>query len=84
MFSDSYYRVAETFPENGGYAPMLFGKVVDMFYFPIINTHLPEWLPIWGSDHFEFFRPVFNVADSAITVSVVVIVLFFRKNLSKK
>lgn len=84
IFSDSYYRVAEVLPAEGGYAPPLFGKVVDMFYFPIINGHFPEWFPIWGSEHFIFFRPVFNVADASITVSVVTIILFFRKYISKK
>ena len=84
MFSDSYYRVAEIFPKQGGYAPVLYGKVVDMFYFPIINGHFPEWFPIWGSEQFIFFRPVFNIADASITVSVITIILFFRKNISSK
>ncbi len=84
MFSDSYYRVAEVLPEGGGYAPVLYGKVVDMFYFPIINGHFPEWFPIWGNEHFIFFRPVFNIADASITVSVITIILFFRKNINSK
>ena len=84
MFSDSYYRVAEVFPKDGGYAPFLYGKVVDMFYFPIINGHFPTWFPLWGGEQFIFFRPVFNIADASITVSVIIIILFFRSNISKK
>lgn len=84
MFSDSYYRVAETFPEGGGYAPILFGKVVDMFYFPIINGHFPDWFPFWANEHFIFFRPVFNIADASISVSVAVIILFYRHKITSK
>ncbi len=65
-----------------GYAPMFYGKVVDMFYFPIIDTYLPDWLPIWGGDHFIFFSPIFNFADSCISVGVVALLLFCRKELS--
>lgn len=75
---------AEFLPEDGGYAGFLHGRVVDMLYFPIIDTNLPEWVPIWGGERFQFFRPVFNVADSAITVGVVLIILnqkrFFAEN----
>jgi signal peptidase II len=53
--------------------------VVDMFYFPIIQTTLPEWLPFWGGNDFIFFRPVFNIADSSITVGIFSILLFYRK-----
>lgn len=81
MFTDSYNRVAELFPEGGGYAPMLYGKVVDMLYFPLIRGYFPEWLPIWGGEYFVFFRPVFNIADSAITVGIAIIVLFQSKYL---
>jgi len=79
----SYANIAETFPQDGGYAPFLYGKVVDMFYFPLINGHFPDWIPIWGGEDFLFFRPVFNVADASITVSVIVIILFYRSNLKK-
>lgn len=81
IFSDSPYHggLATMFPESGGYASMLYGKVVDMLYFPLIDTHLPSWLPIWGGDRFQFFQPVFNVADSAITVGIVAILLFYRR-----
>ena len=67
------------FPPEGGYGSFLTGKVVDMLYFPMVDTVLPEWFPIWGGERFEFFRPVFNIADSAITVGVVLILLFNRQ-----
>ncbi|MEQ9063773.1 MAG: lipoprotein signal peptidase [Vicingaceae bacterium] len=79
IFSDSYGSLATVFPEEGGYAPFLFGKVVDMLYFPLLEGFLPNWIPIWGGDYFIFFRPVFNIADSSITVGVLSLILFFRK-----
>ncbi len=82
IFSDSYFKVASVFPEGGGYAPFLHGKVVDMFYFPLLTGHFPDWLPIWGGEQFIFFRPVFNIADSAITIGVLIILLFHRKYLT--
>lgn len=78
IFSESYYQVAQFMPEAGGYASFLHGKVVDMLYFPLLEGHFPEWMPFWGSDHFIFFRPVFNVADSAISVGIGIVVLFYR------
>jgi len=75
----SYGQVAQIFPEGGGYASFLHGNVVDMFYCPVINTTLPESFPIWGGEHVIFFRPVFNVADSAITVSVFLMIIFYKK-----
>lgn len=80
IFSESSYHsgLAEMFPEGGGYAGFLQGWVVDMFYFPIIDTRLPDWLPIWGGRPFLFFKPVFNVADSAISIGVAGILLFYR------
>lgn len=65
-----------------GYAPFLQGKVVDMFYFPLIETTLPDWLPIWGGQPYVFFSPVFNFADSSICVGVALLLLFYRKELS--
>ncbi len=62
-----------------GYAPSMYGCVVDMFYFPIINGHFPEWFPVWGGQEFQFFRPIFNFADAAISCGVIVIILFQRK-----
>lgn len=79
IFNDSINQIAELFPEEGGYAGLLHGRVVDMFYFPIIEGHFPEWFPIWGSEEFIFFRPVFNLADSAITVGVFLILIFQKK-----
>ena len=66
-----------------GYAPFLMGKVVDMFYFPLIETEWPQWMPFVGGDHFVFFSPVFNFADSCISVSVVWILLFYRQEISR-
>lgn len=79
FFSDSNYQVAEFMPPYGGYGTFLHGKVVDMFYFPILEGHFPQWLPIWGSEEFIFFRPVFNFADASITVGVLLIIIFQKK-----
>jgi signal peptidase II len=79
IFSESYNQTAIMFPPEGGYSSFLHGKVVDMFYFPIINTHWPEWSPIKPGESFVFFRPVFNIADSAITCGVVSIILFQKR-----
>ena len=65
-----------------GYAPFLMGKVVDMFYFPLIVTTYPEWFPFWAGEDFIFFSPVFNFADASISVSVVLLLLFYRKEIS--
>ena len=78
IFNDSYNNVAKIFPDSGGYAPLFQGRVVDMFYFPLINSHFPSWIPIWGGEHFIFFRPVFNIADAGISVGILLILLFYR------
>ncbi len=84
IFSESTpFSVSTLVPFGEGYAPFLQGRVVDMFYFPIIDTNLPNWLPIWGGEHFIFFSPVFNFADSCISVGVVALLLFYRKELSQ-
>ncbi|MDR1356635.1 MAG: lipoprotein signal peptidase [Tannerellaceae bacterium] len=83
IFDHSVGQVATFMPEGGGYADWLHGKVVDMFYFPIIDTVLPEWIPIWGGKEFVFFRPIFNLADSCICVGVFVLFIFYRHTLSK-
>jgi signal peptidase II len=70
-------------PFGTGYAPFLMGKVVDMFYFPLIVTTWPEWVPFWGGDEFIFFSPVFNYADANISVGVVLLLLFYRKEISQ-
>ena len=83
IFSASTLYTVASFVEWGsGYAPILQGRVVDMFYFPIIDTYLPDWLPIWGGERYIFFSPVFNFADACISVGVVILLLFFRKELS--
>ena len=79
LFSESHRQLATFLPEAGGYAPLFFGKVVDMFYFPIFKGYLPEWIPFWGGDYFVFFRPVFNIADSAISIGVAIMVIFQKK-----
>jgi len=83
IFEHSYGQVSAIFPEGGGYAGFLHGKVVDMFYFPLINGHYPEWFPFFGGDQFIFFRPVFNIADSAITVGIFSILIFYRNYFNK-
>lgn len=79
IFNESYYQVASLFPAEGGYASFLHGRVVDMLYFPIIEGHFPSWFPFWANEEFVFFRPVFNIADSSITIGVLLILLFQRK-----
>ncbi len=63
-------------PSNGGYAPFFQGKVVDMLYFPLVDTFWPEWIPYLGGSRFQFFRPVFNIADAAISIGVFTIIAF--------
>jgi len=75
----SYYGVSKL--NFDGYAGFLRGCVVDMLYFPVINTVIPSWVPIWGGHQFQFFRPVFNIADSAITTGVIYLILFQRNNI---
>ena len=77
------FAVADFVPFGEGYSTFLHGKVVDMFYFPIVHTTWPEWVPVWGGDDFVFFSPVFNFADSCISVGVVLLLLFFRKDLER-
>jgi signal peptidase II len=89
LFSDSntasyFHEPAKFLPHGGGYAGFLQGKVVDMLYFPLIEGHFPGWFPIWGGEEFLFFRPVFNLSDSSITVGVILILLFQRKFYPKK
>lgn len=80
IFGESgWMQVAEVFPEGGGYAAPLFGRVVDMLYFPVIEGIIPQWFPVWGGQEFLFFRPVFNIADSAITVGVTYMIIFQRE-----
>lgn len=80
IFSEStYLNKAVLFPDGGGYASLLHGKVVDMLYFPLMQGNFPSWFPIWGGEEFLFFRPVFNIADSAISVGVFLILIFQKR-----
>jgi len=83
IFDHSYGQIATFMPAGGGYASLLHGKVVDMLYFPLIRTTLPDWLPIWGGEEFIFFRPIFNLADSSIYVGGALLLLFYHRTLSK-
>ena len=82
IFEESVYgsnTVAKLFPAHG-YGGFLQGKVVDMLYFPIIrDTHFPAWVPVWGGEEFEFFRPIFNIADASISTGVIAILLFQKR-----
>lgn len=76
IFSESnFFSVAKIFPSEGGYGPFMRGKVVDMFYFPIINSRFPDWFPIWGGESFSFFNAIFNVADCSITIGISILLI---------
>jgi len=79
IFSESWHTPAVLFPQGGGYSSFLQGRVVDMFYFPVIDTHWPDWSPIKPGQSFIFFRPVFNIADASITTGVLAILLFQKR-----
>ena len=84
IFNDSTYQIATLLPNGGGYGTLFHGKVVDMLYFPIIKGNIPQWSPFWKGEDFQFFRPVFNIADSAITVGVFIMLIFQKKIFPKK
>jgi signal peptidase II len=82
IFSESpphLREVANIFPPDGGYASFLHGKVVDMLYFPLIDTRWPDWIPFFGGDRLQFFRTVFNIADSSITIGMALILINQKK-----
>lgn len=83
IFNDSYGQVAHLFPAGGGYSSFLHGKVVDMLYFPMLQGRYPDWVPLWGGQEFLFFRPVFNIADSSITIGIFSIMIFYRRLFSR-
>jgi len=75
-------QVAQMFPPDGGYGTLFNGRVVDMFYFPLCEWNWPQWMPMIGGDHFVFFQPIFNVADASLSVSVIVLILFYARHLA--
>ena len=84
LFDNSYNQVAQFLPETGGYDSFLHGKVVDMLYFPLFEVDLPKWIPFYGGKRFNFFEPVFNVADMAISTGFIMLIVFNKKAFSKK
>ena len=83
VFNESTHaQIASFMPAEGGYAPFLYGKVVDMFYFPIIETNWPSWMPFIGGEHFIFFSPIFNFADAAISCGIIALLIFYSKYLN--
>jgi len=85
IFNDSTHtQIATLFPDGGGYASFLHGKVVDMLYFPLIEATLPDSFPIWGGREFIFFRFIFNIADSCVTIGIFYLFIFQRSFFKKK
>ena len=84
IFSESTHSAISTWvPFGEGYSSLFYGKVVDMFYFPLIETNWPEWMPFVGGEHFIFFSPIFNFADAAISCGIIALILFYSKYLSE-
>lgn len=84
IFSESSFHIASFVPFGEGYGKLFHGRVVDMLYFPLIDTTLPTWVPIWGGNNFSFFDPVFNIADAAISTGVITLIVFQKKFMQKK
>ena len=84
LFDNSYNQVAHFLPETGGYDSLLHGKVVDMLYFPLFEVDLPQWFPYFGGKRFNFFEPVFNIADMAISTGFIMLIVFNKKAFSQK
>ncbi len=84
LFNESTsYQIASFMPAEGGYSTWFYGKVVDMFYFPIIDTYWPAWMPFVGGQHFVFFSPIFNFADASISCGIIALLLFYSKYLNE-
>jgi signal peptidase II len=84
IFTESdEFMVAKLVAPGNGYSGFLHGHVVDMFYFPLFNGRFPDWMPFWGGEDFQFFRPIFNFADFSISVGVALLIIF-QKRISKK
>lgn len=84
IFSNPPYpQVAQFVPWGEGYGEMLFGRVVDMFYFPLLEWNMPEWMPVYGGEHCIFFSPIFNFADAAISCGIIALLLFYNKFLKE-
>ena len=84
FFSASTHTdIATWVPMGQGYADWLHGRVVDMFYFPIIDTYWPDWMPFVGGEHFIFFSPIFNFADAAISCGIIALLLFYSRYLNE-
>jgi signal peptidase II len=84
IFTESSFHIAQLVPFGQGYGNLFHGRVVDMLYFPIVETRLPNWIPFMGGKDFVFFEPVFNVADAAISVGVLTLVLFQKRLVYKR
>mgnify|MGYP003637640131 CR=1 FL=1 len=84
LFDNSYNQVSNFMPEAGGYDTLLHGRVVDMLYFPLFEIDLPQWFPVYGGKRFNFFEPVFNIADMAISTGFIMLIVFNKRAVSKK
>ncbi len=83
IFDAPAYGVAHVVPWGEGYATFGHGRVVDMFYFPLVEWNWPTWMPWVGGEHFIFFSPIFNFADACISCGVIAILLFYRNTFAK-
>ncbi|OJW82281.1 MAG: lipoprotein signal peptidase [Bacteroidetes bacterium 46-16] len=84
IFTESTFDLAHLTAMGHGYGKFLHGRVVDMLYFPLFTVHLPSWVPFAGGEKFEFFEPVFNIADAAISIGVLTLVFFQKRLVHKK